>query len=482
MDNIISLKPNLIWKNFYAINQIPRPSHHEEKVIKYIDGFAKNLGLETIRDKAGNLIVKKSATNSNSTKTVTMQAHVDMVPQKNNDTTHDFEKDPIGMKVDGEWVKAVGTTLGSDNGIGVAAMMSVLESKDINHGPLECLFTINEEAGMEGAFGLTPDTLKGDILLNLDTEDEDEICMGCAGGIDANIEINYTQVESDKKYEFYKIRLKGLKGGHSGIDIHIGRGNSNKIMGRLLYTVISNFDAQLVSFSGGNMRNAIPREAEAIIALPADNSGALETTIANLNETLAQEFKGIEANISLTHTETEKTDKLLSFDDSLKYVSLMHACPNGVIRMSNQIEGLVETSVNLSIVTCKDGNAEFKLLIRSAVDSAKYALGDRIRALFELTGGKVTFGGDYPGWAPNNESPVLQVTKNTYEKVFGKKPHVVAVHAGLECGIIGGKYPNMDMVSFGPTIEHPHSPDERVHIASVERFWNFLKEVLEEIK
>lgn len=481
MNNIISLNPGIVWKNFYTLNQIPRPSHHEEKVIQYIESFARKLKLETNIDKCGNLLVRKPANNASTQKRVVLQAHVDMVPQKNNDKQHDFLNDPLEMLVDGEWLKANGTTLGADNGIGVAAMMAVLESDKIQHGPIECLFTINEESGMDGAFGLEPGVLKSDILINLDTEDEDEVCMGCAGGIDANISASYQPVSTDSKFEFYKIELKGLKGGHSGIDIHLGRGNSNKIMGRMLYSICTNFDAQLVSYTGGNMRNAIPREAEATICLPADNSGALETTINNFKETLNSEFKGIENNIQLSLTQTDTVGTALSPEDTIKYISLMHACPNGVVRMSNQIDGLVETSLNLSIVTISEGAAEFKLLIRSAVDSAKYALGDRVKALFELAGCQVGFGGDYPGWAPDNDSPVLQVAKSAYNDVFKKNPHVVAVHAGLECGIIGGKYPKLDMVSIGPTIEHPHSPDERVHIASVERFWELLSAVLEGI-
>ena len=481
MSNIISLKPGVVWKNFYALNQIPRPSKHEQKAIEYIKQFAEKHKLENIIDDSGNLIVRKPGNNNTIKKGVILQSHVDMVPQKNNDKVHDFLKDPIEMLVDGEWLRANGTTLGADNGMGVAAMMAILESNDIQHGPIECLFTINEESGMDGAFGLASNVLKGDILINLDTEDEDEICMGCAGGIDANIDAEYKAITPEAKFEFYKIELKGLKGGHSGIDIHLGRGNSNKIMGRMLYTIISNFDAQLVNYWGGNMRNAIPREAEAIICLPTDNSGALETTIENFKITLAQEFKNTENNIKLTLSKAEITDKVLSYDDSLKYVSLMHACPNGVVRMSSEIEGLVETSLNLSIVNISNGKVDFKLLIRSAVDSAKYALSDRVKALFELVGCTIGFGGDYPGWAPNNESPVLQVAKSTYNGVFKKEPHVVAVHAGLECGIIGGKYPKLDMVSVGPTIEHPHSPDERVHIASVERFWKYLKAILEGI-
>ena len=482
MNDIHSLNPKSVWKHFYTLTQTPRPSHHEERVIKAIADLAEKFGLDYSIDKVGNLIVRKPAQNSTTENKVIFQSHVDMVPQKNNDKVHDFLTDPISTRVEGEWMKADDTTLGADNGMGVAAMMAVMEDSKMSHGSLEFLFTINEEAGMEGALGLANNALSGDILINLDTEEEGEICIGCAGGMDANISKKYETVKLSNP-TLVSVEIKGLKGGHSGIDIHLGRGNANKIMGRLLYSLVQNFeDLQLASLQGGNMRNAIPREGSFTIAVNAEHKVGIEQTIYSFNELLKQELGNIEPDLNISLVEPGAEQNALTVEDTNEIIASLNACPNGVLRMNDSVSDLVETSVNLSIVKVFDGNVEVKLLIRSSVDSAKYAAGDQLKALFELIGADVSFGGDYPGWAPNSNSEVLKVCQETFKDMYKKEPHVVAVHAGLECGIIGGKYSNLDMISFGPTITHPHSPDEAVHIPSVERFWEFLKLVLSNIK
>lgn len=477
---IHTIQPSEIWKHFYALTQIPRPSGHEAAVVEHIRQFAEQNKLAYDIDEVGNIIIRKPAQNKPGDSIgVILQSHVDMVPQKNNDKQHDFEKDPIETRVVDGYLYADNTTLGADNGIGVAAMMAVLGSKSLSHGPIEALFTINEESGMDGAFGLKSDVLKGKVLLNLDTEEDDELCVGCAGGIDANVEGEIPLVVAGKGMVALKMNLKGLKGGHSGIDIHLGRGNANKIMARLLYSMNKNFEMALCSFHGGNMRNAIPREAEAVVLVKADQASPAMEAMNLQFEIIKNELGRVEKQMSLEITNVESPSQMFDFEATKKILSALKACPNGVMRMSNEIEGLVETSLNLSIVKLDDGRADIKLLIRSAVDSAKYSVGELVEALFSLLGYSTKFGGDYPGWSPNSESYVLEVAQNVYEKEFKVKPHVLAVHAGLECGIIGGKYQGLDMISFGPTIDHPHSPEERVSISSVGKFWNYLQKVLE---
>jgi dipeptidase D len=404
-----------------------------------------------------------------------------MVPQKNSDKKHDFEKDAIETLVDGEWVKANGTTLGADNGIGVASMLAVLESKSLVHGPLEALFTVDEETGMTGAFALRPGMLKGDILLNLDSEDEGELYVGCAGGIDGNIAFGYTHEPVPKDYKSYKIQIRGLRGGHSGLDIALGRGNSNFILFRLLYAAFRNTDMQISEIDGGNMRNAIPREAYAIIVVPKKQESEGIKILEKTAKTIKDELKNREPELKIEIVASNPVKRMMKKSLQKRLIGAVYACPNGVIRMSDDVPGLVETSTNLAIIKTEEKKIRVHCLLRSSVDSSKLALADRMRALFEMAGAKTEFAGSYPGWKPNMESAILKVMKKVYEKKFGVTPEVKAIHAGLECGLIGGVYPGLDMISFGPTIRHPHSPDEKVHIASVQKFWDYLTETLKNV-
>ncbi len=482
MKNITSLSPAEVWKHFYALTQIPRPSKKEGRVIEFIKAFGQQAGLETITDAAGNIVIRKPATHGmESKKGVILQAHVDMVPQKNSNKIHNFETDPIEAIIDDEWVKANGTTLGADNGIGVAAILAVLESKTLIHGPLEALFTVDEETGMTGAFALKPDMLKGDILLNLDSEDEGELFVGCAGGMDGNFQFEYIADNQFKDYVPYRIHISGLKGGHSGLDIHLGRGNSNFILFRILYGTSRKADIRISEIEGGNMRNAIPREAFASIVVPSDKESEIIKTIENIAQTIKTELRNREPDLKIEITRIPSVKRLMELSFQKRLIAAIYACPNGVIRMSDDMPGLVETSTNLAIVKTHENNVMVHCLLRSSVDSAKLALADRMRSLFELAGAKVEFTGSYPGWKPDMNSAILKVMKQVYQKKYGITPEIKAVHAGLECGIIGGTYPNLDMISFGPTIRHPHSPDEKVNIPSVQKFWDFLTETLKNI-
>jgi dipeptidase D len=414
-------------------------------------------------------------------KGVIFQAHLDMVPQKNNDKKHDFEHDPIEAYIDGEWVRANGTTLGADNGIGVAAMLLVLESKDLKHGPVECLFTVDEETGMTGAFALQKGQLNGDILLNLDSEDEGELYIGCAGGMDANIEFDYPAQELPAGYLTFELKVSGLKGGHSGLDINLGRGNSNLILFRLLRMAEQTVGMRLCDFEGGNMRNAIPREAHAKVLIPAQQKNAWIRLVRNYQEIILRELSAADPDVKISYAETENPSRVMSADLQKRLIASVYSCPNGVVRMTDGIPGLVETSTNLSIVRTSGSKISISCLLRSSVDSAKENLAGVIQALFELAGARISFTGSYPGWKPNMNSAIVKTMDSVYQKKYGKKMEIKAVHAGLECGIIGGVYPNLDMVSFGPTIRHPHSPDEKVNISSVQKFWDFLAETLQNI-
>jgi len=483
MSNEISkLLPVALWENFYALTQIPRPSKKEQQAAKYVEEFGKKLGLETIVDKTGNVIIKKPATpGMENRKTVILQGHVDMVPQKNSSKQHDFEKDPIETYIEDGWVKANDTTLGADNGIGVAAAMGILQSTDIAHGPIEALFTIDEETGMTGAFGLEAGMLDGDILLNMDSEDEGELYVGCAGGSNANMEFTYSEVPTEANSVAFKISLTGLKGGHSGIDIVLGRGNANKLMFRLLKELIAAYDVRLASIDGGSLRNAIPREAFAVVTVPSNNVVEFIETIEEFSDIYQSELEVREPNLLLV---AEKCDMPASLMDEMAQddlVNSIQACPNGVIRMSDVMPGLVETSSNLAIVKSEGGKTKVLCLIRSSVETAKEDVESTLESLFRLAGASVEFRGQYPGWKPNPESEILKVMKDVYNKEFGKIPEIKGIHAGLECGILGAVYPNWDMISFGPTIRFPHSPDEKVNIETVEKFWKFLVETLKNV-
>jgi len=480
--DISNLEPKVVWKHFYSLTQVPRPSKHEDAIQEFMMKFGQDLGLETIKDEIGNIIIKKPATaGMENRKGVVMQGHLDMVPQKNSDKKHDFVTDPIEAYVDGDWVTANGTTLGADNGMGVAAAMAVLESTDIAHGPIEALFTADEETGMTGAFGLKNDVLDGDILLNMDSEDEGELYIGCAGGIDATSIFEYKEAQVESGMIAYKLIVKGLKGGHSGMDIPLGRGNSNKIMFRFLKKVSKDLEIRISKIIGGSLRNAIPRESFVTIVLPENNASALENELEHFEDIIAKELSSVEPDFSFTCKETTLPDSVIDEKTQVNLIHAIYGCPNGVIRMSNDMEGLVETSLNLAIIKSGDFQIEVQSLLRSSVETAKEDLAEMVESVFTLAGAKTTFNGAYPGWKPNPNSEILETMKEVYNNKFGKIPELKAIHAGLECGLLGAVYPSWDMISFGPTIRSPHSPDEKVKIATVSKFWDFLVETLKNI-
>lgn len=479
---IISLKPTKIWKNFNDLTKIPRPSKSEQKAVNFINDFGKKLGFKTIKDNVGNTVIRKPATaGMEGKKTVIFQSHLDMVPQKNGDKDHDFKKDPIQAYIDGEWVTADGTTLGADNGIGVAVIMSVLESVDIEHGPIEALFTVDEETGLTGASSLNPGMLKGDILLNLDSEDEGELYIGCAGGINAHVTFNYEAEKIPDNHIAYQVSVRGFKGGHSGLDIHLGRGNAIIILIRLLWRATFKCDVRLSDINGGSLRNAIPREAFATVLVPQDKENEFLKFVKGYNSMLKGEYRSIEPVFNIHAEKTEIPAGIIDDETTKKLISAIYTCPNGVIRMSSDMEDLVETSSNLAVVKTEFRKVKVECLLRSSLDSAKEDLANRIQSLFELATAEVMFEGEYPGWKPNLDSEILNVAKQVYRNKFGTIPHVKAIHAGLECGIIGGIYPNLDMISLGPTIKGAHSPDEKVLIASVSKFWEYVIEILKNI-
>ncbi len=480
--NITELKPAELWKHFYSLTQIPRPSKKEEQVIKFMKDFGEGLGLETVVDEVGNVIIKKPATAGyENRKGVVLQGHLDMVPQKNSDKDHDFEKDPIEAYVDGEWVTANGTTLGADNGMGVAASMAVLASKDIKHGPIECLFTIDEETGMTGAFGLKPGMLDGDILMNLDSEDEGELYVGCAGGTNANMQFSYKEEAVPAGHVALKLSVTGLKGGHSGVDIALYRGNSNKLLNRSLWYGLRNHGMRISSIDGGSLRNAIPRESTAVVTVPADEKATVLEWVTRLEDIFKAEYGSVEPELSFKAEEVDLPATVIDEETALAVVKGVYAVPNGVIRMSTDMEGLVETSTNLAVVKSNDGLVEVLCLLRSSVDTAMDDLKNQFLAVFEPLKAQVVFEGEYPGWKPDMDSPILKTMQEIYNNKYGKIPEIKAIHAGLECGLLGGVYPNWDMISFGPTIRFPHSPDEKVNIGTVQKFWDFLVETLENV-
>lgn len=482
-NEIRNLEPKALWNKFADLNAVPRPSKKEERVIAFMKDFGKNLGLETIEDEVGNVIIKKPATEGlENRKTIVMQSHLDMVHQKNADTVFDFDTQGIEMYVDGDWVRAKGTTLGADNGLGVATIMAILESTDIPHPAIEALFTIDEETGMTGAMGLKGGLLSGEILLNLDTEEDDEIDIGCAGGVDVTAERGYEEEEVPENSLAYNITVKGLNGGHSGMDIHKGLGNANKIMNRLLFDGFENWGLQIAEINGGSLRNAIPRESFAKVIVSDIFDGAFQLDMQEIIADIKAEFKTTEPNLQIL---VEKADELpvsvMDLGVQEGVLRAIYAAHNGVYRMSADMADLVETSNNIARVIIKDGSVYIGCLTRSSVETSKFDLANALRSAFELTGCEVTLAGSYPGWTPNVNSSILEVLKDIYTKQNGTAPQVVACHAGLECGILGTNYSDMDMISFGPTIKGAHSPDERASISSAQKYWKFVLEILENI-
>lgn len=479
---IRNLEPTTVWNNFADLNAVPRPSKKEEKVIAFMVEFGKKLNLETIVDPVGNVIIKKPATTGmENRKTVVMQSHLDMVHQKNSDTLFDFDSQGIEMYVDNDWVTAKGTTLGADNGLGVAAIMSILESNTIEHPEIEALFTIDEETGMTGAMGLEAGYLDGEILLNLDTEEDDEIGMGCAGGIDVTAKRNYNQETTPENVSAFTISISGLNGGHSGMDIHKGLGNANKLMNRLLFEGFVNFGLRISEINGGSLRNAIPRESKAVIVIDTISKEPFFFEMNELITTIYTEFKSLEPNLTIEIIESEIPNSIMELGVQEGFIKSIYATVNGVYKMSPDIEKLVETSNNIAKVVVKDGKILVNCLTRSSSETNKIDLANSIRSAFELSGFEVEYSGAYPGWLPNIDSEILTVLDNLYEKLHGEKAKIAACHAGLECGILGQNYPKMDMVSFGPTILGAHSPDERASISSTRKFFSFLLEVLKNI-
>ena len=476
---IRQLSPVAIWSNFTDLNAVPRPSKKEERVITFIKDFGVGLNLETIEDEVGNVIIKKPATpGMEHRKAVVLQSHLDMVHQKNTDTDFDFLSQGIQMYVDGDWVKAKGTTLGADNGLGVATIMAVLQSTDIPHPALEALFTVDEETGMTGAMGLQPGLLKGDILLNLDTEEDDEIGVGCAGGIDITATGSYSEEPRPQSTVAYDLSVKGLQGGHSGMDIHKGFGNANKLISRLLYDGFDRYGLRISKIDGGSLRNAIPRESRAVVVVDAVHKDAFESDTEHLISAIEKEFVTIEPELKIVLNPTNLPEAVMELGVQQPLLKALRAAHNGVYRMSPDIEDLVETSNNVARVLIENGQIHIGCLTRSSVDSSKMDLAQTLKATFELAGCAVEFSGDYPGWTPNMKASILKVLKDLYVQLNGSEPHVAACHAGLECGILGTHYPNMEMISFGPNIKGAHSPDERAQISSVQKFWVFLKAIL----
>jgi dipeptidase D len=477
---IEQLEPTAVWKNFKELTKVPRPSGKRDAITTFLVDFGKSLHLETFTDEAGNVIIRKPAyPGMENRKGVILQAHMDMVPQKNSAKKHDFEKDPIDAYIDGEWVRADGTTLGADNGIGVASIMAVLASNTIKHGPIEALFTADEETGMFGAMGLKEGELKGQILLNLDSEDEGELYVGCAGGIDATIHFNFEPEPVFEDDIAYKISLTGLRGGHSGLEINQGRGNANKLLFRLLKEAVASCEARLSSFEGGTLRNAIPRESFAVITIPEEEETPFLQLISQMESVFKNEYGFVDPGLSLKAEKTTMPDFLLPEITQDDLINSVIACHNGVLRFIPEMPEVVEASSNLSIVKTDDHSALISILIRSSVESTKEELCSMVESTFLLAGAKVKFSGSYPGWKPDFNSPVLNTMKSIYQTLYSKTPEVKVIHAGLECGIIGSAVSGLDMISFGPTIRHPHSPDEKVHIPSVTKFWNFLLNTLE---
>ncbi|USD40527.1 aminoacyl-histidine dipeptidase [Vibrio sp. SCSIO 43135] len=479
---ISNLSPAPLWQFFDKICSIPHPSKHEEALAQYIVSWATEQGLEVRRDPTGNVFIKKPATaGMENKKGVVLQAHIDMVPQKNEDTDHDFTTDPIQPYIDGEWVTAKGTTLGADNGMGMASCLAVLASNEIKHGPLEVLLTVDEEAGMTGAFGLEAGWLEGEILLNTDSEQEGEVYMGCAGGIDGSMTFDIAREALPSGYVTRQLTLKGLKGGHSGCDIHTGRGNANKLVARFLAGHAQELDLRLVEFRGGSLRNAIPREAFVTVAVPAENEAKLAELFSYYTDLLKEELGKVETSIVSFNEAIESASEVIAVADQQRFIAALNVCPNGVIRMSDEIEGVVETSLNVGVITTDASKITVLCLVRSLIDSGRSQVEGMLTSVAELAGAQIEFSGAYPGWKPDADSEIMAIFRDMYEGIYGHKPNIMVIHAGLECGLFKKPYPNMDMVSFGPTIKFPHSPDEKVKIDTVALYWEQMVALLEAI-
>lgn len=481
-EHILELKPGSTWQYFKEILAIPRPSKKEEKIVEYLLDFGKKYDLETVQDEVGNVLIRKPATSGmENRKSVVLQSHIDMVCEKNSDKVHDFEKDPIETYIKDGWVYANGTTLGADDGIGVAAQLAILASNDMVHGPIECLFTVDEETGLSGAFGLQPGFLKSEILLNLDSEDEGQLFIGCAGGQDTLAWLPYDLEATPDVHIAFKVMVSGLKGGHSGDDIDKGLGNANKMLNRFLWNYKEQFEIKLHIFDGGNLRNAIAREAYAIILVPEKYSNSIVAELKGIEEMLQNEYHVTEPNLMLSIEKTEVPETVIDHDSFTEFTNAIYACPHGVIAMSQEIEDFVETSTNLASVKFIDDEILITTSQRSSVESEKHDVTNMVTSVFRLAGGRTQTTDGYPGWTPNPNSEIVDLTIKHYKELFNSEPEVLAIHAGLECGLIGDKYPSMDMISFGPTIKGAHSPDERIEIDSVQKFWDLTVEVLKDI-
>ena len=479
-----NLEPKGLWESFYSLTQIPRPSGKRKEIADFLVNYGKSLGLETLQDEIGNVLIRKPASaGMENHPGVILQGHMDMVPQKNSNKVFDFDKDAIQAYIEdnGEWVTADGTTLGADNGIGVATAMAILADKHAVHPPLEAFFTIDEETGMYGANDLKGGWLKGKYLLNLDSETEGELYVGCAGGIDVEATFDYQPVETEEGDIALKVELKGCKGGHSGCDIHLQRANAIKLLFRFLKDAVANYEARLAHVEGGNMRNAIPREASAIITIPADSYQDVQDLVDRYEDLWLREYDGVETDLHFTAQEVDCPKTELPEDVQDFLIHAITLCPHGVYRVIPEMPDIVETSNNLAIIETKSNQIKAICLTRSSVESRKEELASVIHSAFALAGAKVEFSGAYPGWKPNFKSGLLKTMKETYVKEFGNEPRIVTIHAGLECGIIGSKYAGMEMISFGPTIEHPHSPDERVNIATVQKFYRYVLAALRQL-
>ena len=482
MNAIVNLKPERVWYYFNEICKIPRPSKKEEKIIQWLLDFGKKHNLETIKDEVGNVLILKPATKGKEkSKTVVLQSHIDMVCEKNADTTHDFEKDSIIPMIDGEWIKAKGTTLGADDGIGMAAQLAILESTNLVHGPIECLFTVDEETGLTGAFALKEKFLKGNILLNLDSEDEGQLFIGCAGGIDTTVTLPFHKENIPKQHIGFKVSVIGLKGGHSGDDINKGRGNAVKIINRFLWNATEKFKIRIATINGGNLRNAIARESFAEIVVSEQYKIDLIQYASQFGETVKNELKSNEPELSFSIEPISISSMIIDEDTQKRVLNALYIFPHGVIAMSADMPGLVETSTNLASVKTRENEIIIQTSQRSSIHSSKIDIATMVEIVFKSVGAKATHGDGYPGWKPNINSEILNITRNIYSKLFKTEPKVLAIHAGLECGVIGEKYKGMDMISFGPTLRGVHSPDERIHIGSVEKFWKLLVEILKEV-
>lgn len=483
MGNILGhLEPKLVWHHFEEICKYPRPSKKEEKIAEYVLSVGKRLGLQTERDKFGNILIRKPATpGKENLKTVVLQGHIDMVCESNRGVQHDFDNDPIQPYIDGDWVKAKGTTLGADNGIGVAAALAVLESKDVEHGPIECLFTLDEETGLTGASSLKKGWMKADILINMDSEELGTIFIGCSGGKNTAAKFKAKMEKASKNHVSFELKVAGLKGGHSGLEIHVGRGNAVKILNRLIFEYSKENTLRLASINGGNKHNAIPREAFAVVAVPKKDEKSLKKFVSKFNDKVKAEFSAIEPDLQVSLEKHDMPEKFMDEKTQSRLVNALYSIPHGVLKMSNDIPGLVETSNNLAVVETVGKNINIVTSQRSSVASENVDMTNMVTSVLLLAGAEVSYGDGYPGWKPDINSDILKVFKYTFNKMYGKEPHVTAIHAGLECGIIGEKYPEMEMISFGPTMFGVHSPDEKLQISTVPEFYNQLVNVLKNI-